>query len=246
MIDICHKMSSSSNYGELIRRLANIRNGYEDARRDIMDHFPQYDIDRDVRVNIFSKCINALDGLYLGMIFYNNHLTEPDWWTETASSLNLRIPPNDDKLALVDNFAIFLKIPFIQTFVSSAVESSIRSMTLNINSVKYRKAEHSFKKVCHLLLSEASLSSSSNQYEALLDLLRCIRNANHDNGVYYGRNEDIEYKGVHYSFTNEKRIAAMTWDLLLDFSSDLRDLIKDLVNSDKLSSAEKIEDLSVL
>lgn len=176
-------MSSSSNYGDLIRRLASIRNDYADARWDLINHFPKYDIGRDVRVNIFSKCINALDGLYLGMIFYNNHLIEPDWWTETASRLNLRIPPNDDKLALVDNFAVFLKIAFIQTFVSSAVESSIRSMTLSVNSDGYRNAAHSFKKVCRLLLSEASLSSSSNQYEALLDLLRCIRNANHDNGV---------------------------------------------------------------
>lgn len=206
MMDIYHKMSSSSNYGDLIRRLASIRNGYADAREDIMNHFPRYDIDRDVRV----------------------------------------IPPNDDKLALVDNFAVFLKIAFIQTFVSSAIESSIRSMTLGVNSDEYRKAEHSFKKVCRLLLSEASLSSFSNQYGALLDLLRCIRNANHDNGIYYGRNEDIEYRGSHYSFTNEAKITFLTWDLLLDFSSDLRDLIQDLVSSDKISSAEKIVDLSVL
>ena len=41
-------MSSSSNYGDLIRRLASIRNGYADAQGDIMNHFPQYDIGRDV------------------------------------------------------------------------------------------------------------------------------------------------------------------------------------------------------
>ena len=46
MIDIYHKMSGSSNYGDLIRRWASIRNGYADARGDIMKHFP---IDRDVQ-----------------------------------------------------------------------------------------------------------------------------------------------------------------------------------------------------
>ena len=92
MKDIYREMSSSSNYGELIRKLASIRNDYADARMDTVNHFPQFDIDRDVRVNIFSKCINAFDGLYLGMIFYKNHLTEPDWWTETASRLTLRTP----------------------------------------------------------------------------------------------------------------------------------------------------------
>jgi hypothetical protein len=181
----------SSNYGDLIRRAGSIRDSYANARTGIISRFPRYDINRDVRVNIFSKCVNALDGLYLGMIFYNNHLTEPDWWIVTASHMNLRKPPNDDKIALVDNFTVFLRIAFIQTLVSSTIESSIRSMALSINSDEYRKAEHSFKKVCRLPLSEASLSSSTNQYGALLDLFRCIRNANHDNGVYYGREEPI-------------------------------------------------------
>lgn len=243
-----YKMSSSSsrNYADLIGRVGSIRNSYADTRRDIISQFPRYDIDRDIRVNIFSKCVNALDGLHLGMIFYNNHLTDPDWWTETASRMNLREPPGDNKLDLVENFAIFLKIAFIQTFVSSALESSIRSIALSVNEEEYRKAEHSFKKVYGLLLSEASLQASSNQYEALLDVLRCIRNANHDNGVYYGRNEDIEYRGAHYSFRNERRITFLTWDLLLDFSSELKDLIRDLVISDKVHSPEKIEDFSVL
>lgn len=238
--------SSSSNYADLIGRIGSIRNSYTYARRDIINQFPRYNIDRDVRVNIFSKCINALDGLHLGMIFYNNHLTDPDWWPETASLMNLREPPDDDKLNLAENFAIFLKIAYIQTFVSSALESSIRSITLSVNQEEYRKAEHSFKKVYRLLLSEASLQASSNQYEALLDLLRCIRNANHDNGIYYGRNEDIEYREAHYSFRNEVGITFFTWDLLLDFSSELKDLIRGIIISDKVSSLKKIEDFSVL
>ena len=75
--------------------------------------------------------------------------------------------------------------------------------------------------------------------------MRCIRNANHDNGVYYGRNENIEYKGFHYSFENERRITFLTWDLLLGFGSDLKDLLIDIVNSHKVSLPEIIEDFSV-
>jgi hypothetical protein len=237
---------SSNNYADLIRRVGSIRNSYADARTVIMNQFPRYDIHQDVRINIFSKCINALDGLQLGMVFYNNHLTNPDWWPETASCMNLREPPDNDKLNLVDNFVIFLRIAFIQTFVSSALESSIRTITLSVNQEEYRKVEHSFKKVYHLLLSEAFLQASLNQYEALLDLLRCIRNANHDNGVYYGRSEDIEYKGAHYTFRNEGSTTFLTWDLLLDFSSDLKDLIRDLVISITVHSPERIKDFSVL
>ena len=71
----------------------------------------------------------------------------------TLEPQNLNIPPNDDKLALVDNFAVFLQIAFTQMFVSSAVERSIRSMTLIGSTDKYRKAEQPFKKACLLLLS---------------------------------------------------------------------------------------------
>ena len=38
----------------------------------------------------------------------------------------------------------------------------------------------------------------------------------------------------------------LTWDLLIDFCSDLKDLIQSLVNSNRINLAEKIEDLSVL
>jgi hypothetical protein len=74
---------------DLIGRVGVIRNSYAEIRGEVINHFPLYDIRRDVRVNVFSKCINALDGLCLGMIFYNKHLTESAWWTETASLMTL-------------------------------------------------------------------------------------------------------------------------------------------------------------
>jgi hypothetical protein len=129
----------SANYADLIMRVSSIRDSIGNARAQIIIHFPHYDINRDVRVNIFSKCINALDGLYLGLIFYNNHLTDSDWWDAVASRMNLIVPPVNDRLALVDNFAISLKIGFIQTLVSSAIESSIRTVASYVNNEEYRK-----------------------------------------------------------------------------------------------------------
>jgi hypothetical protein len=102
--------------------------------------------------------------------------------------------------------------------------------------------EGSFKRVYFWLFSELGL----RQHIALLDLLRCIRNANHDNSVYFGTKEDIQYKGSRYLFQNQGTVTFLTWDLLLDFSFDLRDLLLELVNSDTISSAHKMDDLSVL
>jgi hypothetical protein len=88
---------TSNKFTDQIHLVFTIRTNYFEARQEIMNNFPGYDRERDVRINIFSKCINALDGLYLGMVFFNNHLTEPAWWTETASSMRLREPPYEDK-----------------------------------------------------------------------------------------------------------------------------------------------------
>jgi hypothetical protein len=77
--------------------------------------------------------------------------------------------------------------------------------------------------------TEIDATKASPSFEREYNL-KNLGNANHDNGVYYGRNEDIEFKGSRYSFTGEKRITFLTWDLLLDLSSDLWELVQDLVN----------------
>lgn len=230
---------NGNNHSELIRRIITVRGTYEATRRGIIDRFPGFDENRDVRINIFSKCINALDGLFLGMIFYDNHLTEPNWWIETAAHLNLVEPPDEDKERWIDNFETFLKIAFIQVVVSSAIESSLRMIA---EFIKSKECHGSFERVYQGLLEEVSLS----QHESLLDLLRCIRNANHDNGIYFGREENITYKGTKYSFNNNQIVTFVTWDLLLDCVSDLRGLLSDLVNSSEVNSPDKIEDLSVI
>ena len=115
-------------------------------------------------------------------------------------------------------------------------------MALCINNKEYRKREGSFKQVYLWLFSELGLDQ---QHIAVLDILRCIRNVNHDNGVFIGTNEDIAYKGSHYVFKNRTSVTFLTWDLLLDFSFDARDLLFDLVNLDRISSADRIEDPSV-
>jgi hypothetical protein len=156
--------------------------------------------------------------------------------------MNLAVPNSDDRLALVENFDIFLKIGFIQTLTSSAIESSIRTVASCINNKEYRKRESSFKQVYLWLFSDLGLDQ---QHIALLDLLRCIRNVNHDNGVYIGTNEDIYYKGSHYVFQNQASVTFLTWDTLLDFSFDIRDLLVELVNLEAISSVGKMDDPSV-
>jgi hypothetical protein len=45
----------SANYAELIKRVGTIMDSIGKARQQIITRFPRYDINRDVRVNIFSN-----------------------------------------------------------------------------------------------------------------------------------------------------------------------------------------------
>jgi hypothetical protein len=105
--------------------------------------------------------------------------------------------------------------------------------------IKSKECSGSFERVYQGLLEEVSLP----QHESLLDLLRCIRNANHDNGIYFGREENIAYKGTNYSFNKNQIVTFVTWDFLLDCVSGL---ISDLVNSTEVNSPDRMEDLSVI
>jgi hypothetical protein len=220
--------------------VAGIRNQYDAARNEIIINHPAFDKNKDIRINIFSKCINVFDSTCLSLIFYSHHLEQEAWWRQTATKLSLKIPSEDDRKVLVKVYLMFVKIGFVQTFVSSALESSIRIIVSNVNPVRYKKEGWPFEGAYHLLLSEL------NQLECkpLLDILRCIRNANHDNGVYYGKNETIPYKGNVYEFKDEKSVEFVTWDFILSLAEDAKKLILSMVKANDVLKFENMNDIS--
>jgi hypothetical protein len=227
-------------YNGVISRVADIRNQYDAARNEILSNHPAFDKNKDIRINIFSKCINVFDATHLSLIFYSHHLQKENWWRQTATKLSLKIPPEDDRKDLLKVYLMFIKIGFVQTFVSSALESSIRTIISNVNPMRYKKEGWSFEGAYHLLLAEL------NQLESkpLLDILRCIRNTNHDNGVYYGKNETIPYKGNIYEFKNEESVEFVSWDFILSMAKNAKELILSIVKSKGVLNIENMNDTS--
>jgi len=85
------------------------------------------------------------------------------------------------------------------------------------------------------------------KWESLLDLLRCIRNTIHNNGVYLpstGKDETIEYNGAIYTFIVGNKIG-FTWHQLLDFVVDVDKMLLAIILNPKVIALPAIDDPQV-
>jgi hypothetical protein len=214
----------SRNYQDLIEKLLKIREDYHNTVLKYVNTFKH----NDARLSLFSKCINVLDGTFLGLYFYNFHLTEPEMWEDISFRLQVRLPPEDDILSHVDAFAMFVKIGFIQ-LMHSAIESSMRLIIEIYNNQEYIKRVSSFTRIYTWFFEDAKLMS----YKPVLDMLSTLRDINHDNGAYYGKNKQITIDGHNYIFENRRSVQFVTWDLLLNLMPQLKNMLIDIVELTK-------------
>lgn len=183
---------------------------------------------QDARLSLFSKCINVLDGTFLGFYFYNFHLTEPHLWREISFKLQVALPPADDILRHVDAFAMFVKIGFIQ-LLHASIESSMRLIIEKYNYLEYKRRISSFARIYTWFFNEANLLN----HKPILDMLTTLRDVNHDNGVYYANNKQITINGSHYVFENGKTVEFVTWDFLLNLMSAIKNILVGIVDVTK-------------
>ena len=77
----------------------------------------------------------------------------------------------------------------------------------------------------------------------LLDLTREIRNLIHNGGVYFseeGKDKKRSYKGTTYEFRHGKRVAFVTWDLLLKLAKDIHQLLVRVIGHQKICALAEI------
>lgn len=78
-----------------------------------------------------------------------------------------------------------------------------------------------------------------------MDLLRCIRNTIHNNGVYFhrsGNNETITYKGVNYSFVIGLPVDFVNWEFLISMMKDINDMLCEVVTHSDVAKISSIID----
>ena len=132
----------------------------------------------------------------------------------------------------------------------SSLESSLRVIVKVVYPTKFVDKAGNFTGN-FIDIAKSLLKNKYSQHKDLLELLRLLRNTNHNNGVYMpevkGDNRTVSYKQKNYQFTDGTPVNLDDTFRLYMFSitPDVLKLIKDIVNSQDVAEQSQIIDPSV-
>jgi hypothetical protein len=221
---------------DLILAIQQLRDSFVTTKDSLIQKHPTWDKVKDARLTLLSKCVNVLNSTQLGMVHIQFNLTQRQWWTSISKS-----PIADADIQIyLNEFDMFIKLGFLQ-FLFASIESSLRLIVKAIDPTACSGGTAEFKSIYSFLLKRLTLQ----KYEALLDLLRCIRNTIHNNGVYFhrsGNNKTVVHNGITYTFEIGKSVDFVNWQFLFDLLPELRQMIIEVVESNEVSSIDTIVD----
>ncbi len=219
-----------------ISTMQQLRDSFVATKDGLIHKHPTWDKAKDVRLTLLAKCVNVLNSTQLGIVHIQFNLTQKQWWNSISKS-----PIADaDMQIYLNEFDMFIKLGFLQ-FLFASIESSLRLIVKAVDPTACSGGTAEFKSIYSFLLSRLTLQ----KYEAALDLLRCIRNTIHNNGVYFhrsGNNETVVHNGTTYSFEIGRAVDFVNWPFLFALVPELRQMILEVVESNEVSSIATIID----
>ena len=125
---------------------------------------------------------------------------------------------------------------------SNAIEHAFRTFYLSVFS---KDSPIRFHEVYEKLLHEFNLE----KYIDLVKIVSYIRNSFHNNGRHTSRDDDVPWKGVTYRFRKNKMVyqtleVKSVWQLYIDLTSDIHEMLEELVKSKAILEKKEIFDAS--
>ena len=229
----------NTNLSNTIQTIHNHKTSFIETKQNIKNKYLNLDKERDLRISCFTKCISVLNSTYLFLGLIQKYVSNKNWWIETSK---VSMTDRDINNHLVE-FEMFIKIGFLQSFFS-AIESSLRIFLYALDSNVCDGSTSAFKNIYSSLFKRLKIQ----QHEALLDLLRLIRNVIHHNGVFLPNKKEnvlIDYKGKQYLFEVGKLIKFAKWGFLMDLLPEIKNMLIDIISSDKIESIDSIIDFAL-
>ena len=228
---------------DIITQIDQAKLSFAASRKALVEAHGTWVTAKDARLTAFSKCMGVLNSTSLGLIYIRRHLILPDWWSQFRASDGA--PPSlTEAQEYVNGFDAFIKIGFIQS-VFSAIESSFRSIVRVMDPSACSGGNAEFKSVYSFMLGRLKLQ----KWISLLDLLRCIRNTIHNNGIYFhrsGKDELVIYNGTSYNFVIGAQVGFLYWEFLIELMADVEKMLLEVATNPALDSIPNIEDLSII
>lgn len=230
-------MQVGGDHTKIIASLINIRNSYWDTIQKLMTRYSWKE--GDARIGVFAKCMNNFEPIMYSLMFEQEYLRKPSY--QARFSKDHKTPPTEQEQKNICEFYLrYMQMAFCDIFFS-AVESSFRIFVRTLDPTICDNATGAFFTIQKYLLEK----TNQKKYESLMNLWRLIRNTQHNNGFYMDPKYpkiDINYAGIKYQFVDKTFFYSVDMDLLLKLSSDVRDMLQNIVESPILSSRETIID----
>jgi hypothetical protein len=221
--------------------MGQVTDNFHTARQEIMDQHPNFDRIKDSRITIFTNCIVALDGVYICFIVRSFELWDDKWWNKMKSLIGeIRRPAQKDMSTFVGGFDSFTITAYFNLLVI-ALENGFRTFYKPVFPSKLEPSN--FINVYSDVLRELELA----RYLDLMEILRKIRNAMmHQNGIYDGGYKELHWRGKTITFRKGKRIdyGGEVWEVLPSISQGIVDMLRQIVNSNKIIQEPMIIDPS--
>jgi hypothetical protein len=166
---------------KIVERVINLRAAYVEEALRTKSQRPDWFTSNDIRSTIWGRSASSLMNAASGLINAAGYMVEPEWWTHHfQTSLSSRVCRN-----YAQRHEEFIKLAFGLVFFSG-IESSLRQIMRTIHPAKYCNATTSFYSIYERLLTDLGMQD----FVSCLDLFRMVRNACHNNGVYFTDKQD--------------------------------------------------------
>lgn len=192
----------------------------------------------DARLTVFAKISNVLSSANLGYFLMYSYLQKKDWWKQYQQ---LEVTELSIKSS-IEEFEMFFRIGLIHN-IMYGVESSFRIYVRTIDPQVCNKGMAEFKSIYEWLLKKLNLQANL----PLLDLWRNIRNAMHNNGLFFptnGKNQTVVYGSISYNFEVGKHNDFVTTELIISLIPSLTKVVEDIVESLPLKDINYIAEIS--
>jgi hypothetical protein len=233
------------NSKALIRSTNQLTNKFELARQEIMDKHPNFDKIKDSRITIFTNCILTLDGTYISFMVREFELWEDEWWIKMGGIIgDIRTPA--PKSMFIKGFDSFTITAYF-SLLFNALENGFRSFYKALFPSKTIPGFFLcvYKDILTELVADEIILT---EYLQLIKILRLIRNAEiHNNGIHVDSDDKVTWNGMTVIFKKGEHIdygGRDLWNVVLALSDGILDVLKQVVNSNKIMKEPRIIDAS--
>jgi hypothetical protein len=197
--------------------------------------FSDFDPKKDIRLSSFGHLLTTINSTILTLTYFCQYLMKKEWWfayiSESYSESTI--------VKKVNRYSWYGRASLFH-FSFSTFESTTRLILRALDSSACKNGTAEFKSIYSCLLRN-KLSEYPESSLEFVDLLRCIRNTIHNNGIYFHhrfQQEQVVWKRKKYNFIFGQPVAYTNWDFCLLLVDEMRKLLEIIIDDENVKTID--------